>query len=423
MLDRRQGRLQAIAAGLLGLSVLSSGCQTSLLTATAAEGSEVGRRVYSGGVAGATSNGIVTVGRIVGASEEISSQPGSSGETIATSAEPPLATGTEAAPSAGSWHAIESTGPSQSAETPTGAWHPRPSMSYVETSMGIKNLDANTVRAVQVAQPEPNPADLKIQPRKMPAGDIGAAIGEPTPLNGDPAVGHGPPPVPREHAQVPLPPYIIDPPDVLLIESTQALPDQPVRGQHLVRPDGTVSLGIYGSVFVRGMTLEMAREVIAAQIRIRVPKLDTKNVSVDVLAYNSKYYYVITDGGGYGEQVIRFPITGSETVLDAVSQVGGLGAVASKKHIWVARSTAGHHGQNILPVDWIGITQGGSTETNYQVMPNDRIYVKAKAFVTADTAIARFLSPIERIFGITLLGASTVNQIKNGGLNNGTTGR
>ena len=168
MLDRRQGRLQAIAAGLFGLSVLSSGCQTSLLTATAAEGSEVGRRVYSGGVAGATSNGIVTVGRIVGALEEISSQPGSSGETTATSAEPPLATGTEAASFAGSWHAIESTGPSHPPETPTGAWHPRPSMSYVETSMGITHLDANTVRAVQVAQPEPNPAesiDCLPQPR------------------------------------------------------------------------------------------------------------------------------------------------------------------------------------------------------------------------------------------------------------------
>src|SRR5690606_27175277 len=32
---------------------------------------------------------------------------------------------------------------------------------------------------------------------------------------------------------------------------------QIITGEHLVRPDGTVSLGIYGQVFVAGMTLEV----------------------------------------------------------------------------------------------------------------------------------------------------------------------
>ena len=74
-----------------------------------------------------------------------------------------------------------------------------------------------------------------------------------------------------------------------------------------------------------------------------------------------------------------------------------------------------HPGQpwQILPVDWIGITQHGVTWTNYQVMPGDRIYVKAQRLVTIDRNLARIISPIERIFGITLLGSSTVNQIKN----------
>ena len=45
---------------------------------------------------------------------------------------------------------------------------------------------------------------------------------------------------------------------------------------------------------------------------------------------NSKVYYIITDGAGSGEQVFRFPVTGSETVLDAISQIGGLPPVSSK---------------------------------------------------------------------------------------------
>ena len=44
-----------------------------------------------------------------------------------------------------------------------------------------------------------------------------------------------------------------------LAQSNQAL--QQIRGEHLVRPDGTVGLGVYGNVFVDGMTLDQAKGV------------------------------------------------------------------------------------------------------------------------------------------------------------------
>src|SRR3712207_4523827 len=102
---------------------------------------------------------------------------------------------------------------------------------------------------------------------------------------------------------------------------------QQIRGEHLVRPDGTVSLGIYGSVYVAGMTLDQVRTAVEARLS---EVLLNPEVSVDVFAYNSKVYYIITDGGGFGEQVYRFPISGNETVLDAMSQIYGLPAVSSK---------------------------------------------------------------------------------------------
>jgi polysaccharide export outer membrane protein len=218
-------------------------------------------------------------------------------------------------------------------------------------------------------------------------------------------------PVPREGAKVSLPPYVIEPPDILLIESTQKIPDQPVRGQHLVRPDGTVSLGIYGAAYVAGMTIDQAKESIGRTLATRIKDFDLRNLNVDILAYNSKFYYVITDGAGYGEQVIRMPITGSETVLDGISQIFGLPAVSSKKRIWVARRSADGTTDQVLPVDWCGVAQRGSTSTNYQIMPGDRIYVDAKKWVRFDTGMARFLSPFERVLGITLLGSETVNSI------------
>ena len=60
---------------------------------------------------------------------------------------------------------------------------------------------------------------------------------------------------------------------------------------------------------------------------------------------------------------------------------------------------------------WPRRPQRGSTSTNYQIMPGDRIYVDAKKWVRFDTGMARFLSPFERVLGITLLGSETVNSI------------
>jgi polysaccharide biosynthesis/export protein len=195
---------------------------------------------------------------------------------------------------------------------------------------------------------------------------------------------------------------------------------QQTRGEHLVRPDGTINLGIYGCVYVAGMTISQARCVIEEHLSQFLYK---PQIAVDVLAYNSKVYYVIFDGGGYGQQVFRFPITGNETVLDAVGNVAGLPAVSSKKRIWVARpSPADWACDQVLPVDWRAITEGGSTATNYQLFPGDRIYVKADALVALDNALAKIFSPVERILGITLLGSSTVQSFRNNRGNNGNSG-
>jgi polysaccharide export outer membrane protein len=239
------------------------------------------------------------------------------------------------------------------------------------------------------------------------AGAPSFVMGEPGPHCGR---------APNELHKISLPSYMIEPPDILIIEYTGPLiPDQVVRGQHLVRPDGTIGLGIFGSVPLAGLTLDQARYAIAEKLKERNKDIDPDRLYVDVLAYNSKVYYVITDGAGFGEQVYRFPIQGSETVLDGLAQINGLPPVASKNHIWVARRCPGNGPCRIMPVDWLGITQGGATATNYQIMPGDRIYVKADCWRTFDTRVAKVLSPFERIFGFTLLGAQTVSAIKTAG--------
>src|SRR5262249_29889346 len=148
--------------------------------------------------------------------------------------------------------------------------------------------------------------------------------------------------------------------------------------QHLVRPDGTINLGVYGEAYVAGMTLAQAKDAVSRVLKKRITTFDPRDLNVDVLAYNSKVYYIITDGGGYGERVDRFYRTGNETGLDALSYIQGLSPVSSKKHIWVARRAPGDGScDQVLKVDWCGITKLGGTSTNFQILPGDRIYVQA----------------------------------------------
>jgi polysaccharide export outer membrane protein len=186
---------------------------------------------------------------------------------------------------------------------------------------------------------------------------------------------------------------------------------QQIQGEHLVRPDGTVGLGTYGSVFVGGFTLDQAREAIEAHLS---QSLLQPEISIDVYAYNSKFCYVIADGAGYGQQIVRLPITGKETVLDAVSQIYGLPQVSSAKHIWVARPNGRDPDDTqILPVNWPALTMGGSPATNYQLFPGDRVYIKANPLITLNNRMAQLFAPIERALGITLLGSATVNAVTN----------
>jgi polysaccharide export outer membrane protein len=195
---------------------------------------------------------------------------------------------------------------------------------------------------------------------------------------------------------------------------------QQVRGQHLVRMDGTIGLGGYGCVYVAGLTL--------GQIKCKIEQhlsqwFQDPQVSVDMFSFNSKFYYVIFDGGGYGQQILPFPSTGTETVLDAIAKAGGLPAVSSKKRIWVARpSPCGHGCDQVLPVDWNALTQGGSTCTNYQLFPGDRVYVDADCLVRINNWTSKILAPVEQVLGVTLLGASTWETLRLAGSSNLTTG-
>ncbi len=122
--------------------------------------------------------------------------------------------------------------------------------------------------------------------------------------------------IPNEFKKVSMPDYVVEPPDMILVEVLEGLPGRPISGERLVRPDGKISLGWYGDVYVAGLTVPEVKEKIILHLRkflhddqlglikaddetgdlltdkngeyIRVEPRDSDRLFVDVTAYNSK---------------------------------------------------------------------------------------------------------------------------------------
>ena len=197
--------------------------------------------------------------------------------------------------------------------------------------------------------------------------------------------------IPREFSKTTMPDYVVEPPDLVAIEVLEALPGRPLSGERLVSPDGKISLDFYGDIFVAGLTTDEIKEKVVIHLRKFIPdqtlglvELDengearevpprlSDRVFVEVRAYNSKYFYILGDVNAPG----RLPITGNETVLDALNAGGGLAPTAAVNNIRLVRpAPPGACCDQFLPVNYAAITQGGDPTTNYQMMPGDRLIV------------------------------------------------
>jgi polysaccharide export outer membrane protein len=242
--------------------------------------------------------------------------------------------------------------------------------------------------------------------------------------------------IPREFQKVSMPDYVVEAPDLLLVEVLEALPGRPISGERLVRPDGKISLGFYGDVYVAGLTLPEVKEKIVLHLRkyisdetLGLIKLDDEGepvrdqngkvvlkdlkdcdrIFVDITGYNSKNYYVLGDVLIPG----KMSITGNETVLDALQYAGGLLPTAAPQNIRLVRpAPPGACCEQLLPINLAAITNGGDPTTNYQLMPGDRIIVHRDPIVRFTILIDRIIAPYQAIVGTGLQTTFFINFLR-----------
>ena len=105
----------------------------------------------------------------------------------------------------------------------------------------------------------------------------------------------------------------------------------------------------------------------------------------------------------------KLPITGNETVLDAIQFAGGLMPTAAPQNIRLVRpAPPGACCEQVLPVNLAAITSGGDPTTNYQLMPNDRIIVYRDPIVRFTVFLDRLAAPFQTVVGSTLQYSFTI---------------
>lgn len=134
----------------------------------------------------------------------------------------------------------------------------------------------------------------------------------------------------------------------------------------VVRPDGKISMPLLKEVAISGLTPTQAGKTIAEQLD---QYIKGANVTVVVSQINSKKIYLL--GAVKKEGTISY--TYRMTVMQALSEAGGLTDYAKRKKIYIIR--IGGKKEDRLPFDYDAVVKGGRSETNITLEPGDTIVV------------------------------------------------
>jgi len=158
--------------------------------------------------------------------------------------------------------------------------------------------------------------------------------------------------------------YKIGAGDVLQI-SVWKEPDASVPSV-VVRPDGMISLPLVKDVSVLGLTPKRAEAAIGEALGRFITDPD---VTVVVAEINSKKIYLV--GALKKEGPVAY--TYRMSVMQAISEGGGLTDYAKRKKIYVLRNEGGR--QTRVPFNYDAVIKGEHMEMNIALLPDDTVVV------------------------------------------------
>jgi len=134
----------------------------------------------------------------------------------------------------------------------------------------------------------------------------------------------------------------------------------------VVRPDGKITVPLIKEVEVAGLTPRQAEKVITDGLS---KFITDPNVTVVLAAINSKRVYII----GAVRKEGTLPYTYGMTVMQSLSEVGGLTDYARRRKIYILRSEDGREYR--LDFNYEEVIRGERVEQNIVLLPGDTIVV------------------------------------------------
>jgi polysaccharide export outer membrane protein len=134
----------------------------------------------------------------------------------------------------------------------------------------------------------------------------------------------------------------------------------------LILPDGTIDFPLIGSFTAAGQSTSQLQKTIKSKLK---PFIPSASVTVVVKETRGNVVSVMGQVGRPGDVVMNRALT----VVQALSQVGGLTPYADDDSIVVLRTVDGK--ETALPFDYSDIANGRNLDSNIRLMPGDVIIV------------------------------------------------
>lgn len=157
--------------------------------------------------------------------------------------------------------------------------------------------------------------------------------------------------------------YHVGPGDVITVSVWK---EPEVSTSVVIRPDGKISIPLVNDLAVDGRSPMEIQNILAEKLS---PFIQTPNVTVTVKEINSKKVFVL----GEVNRAAAYQITQPTTVLQILTEAGGVRPFAKQKSIYVLRTENGKQAK--FPFNYKDVVKGEKIEQNILLRPGDTVVV------------------------------------------------
>ena len=134
-----------------------------------------------------------------------------------------------------------------------------------------------------------------------------------------------------------------------------------------VRLDGRISLPLVGEIQAAGRTPLQLEQDISSRLRSYISQPEVTVIVQEIKSKNFNILGQVVKPGSYS-------LTAASTVLDAISDAGGLKEFAKQKHIYILRQAAPAT-QTRIAFNYKDVIKGKNPQQNIKLEPGDTIVV------------------------------------------------